>query len=180
MPPRSAVSKLPDDVREELNRRLVSSQFSDYDGLTEWLAGKGYTIGRASVGRYGKAFEDRIKTLKLVSEQARAVVAEAPDDDNSVNAALIRLAQEKAFNVLIDLDLDPETIEFPKLMRAIADMGRASVQQQRFAAEARKTALAAAAEKVSQVAKKQGVSPEMIQLFRREILGIDDGQPART
>lgn len=179
MPPRSAVSQLPDEVREDLNRRLVASQFSDYEGLTRWLAEKGYAIGRSSVGRYGKKFEERIKTLKLVTEQAKAVVAEAPDDDNAVNAALIKLAQERAFGVLMELELDPETIEFPKLMRAIADMGRASVQQQKFAAEARNAALDAAAKKIGSVAKKNGVSDETIDLFRREILGIKD-EPARA
>lgn len=179
MPPRSAVSQLPDEVRDELNKRLVATSFSGYEDLAAWLSEKGFEVSKSSVHRYGRAFEERIKTLKLVSEQAKAVVAEAPDDDNAVNAALIRLAQEKAFNVLMELELDPETIEFPKLMRAIADMGRASVQQQKFAAEARNAALDAAAKKIGSVAKKNGVSDETIDLFRREILGIKD-EPARA
>ena len=178
MAPRSAVSLLPEPIRAELNQRLLNSSFSGYEDLAAWLDAKGYKLGKSSLHRYGKKFEERIGALRLVSEQAKAVVAEAPDDDNAVNAALIRLAQEKAFNVLMELELDPETIEFPKLMRAIADMGRASVQQQKYAAEARKTALEAAAKKIDTVARKSGVSEETIDLFRRSILGINDDQPS--
>lgn len=180
MPPRSKVDQLPEGIREELNRRLIGSGFAGYEEHAAWLAEQGFEIRKSSVHRYGANFEEKCQALRRVTEQARAIVAENPDDDNAVNSALIRMAQEKAFNVLMELQLDPDTIEFPKLMRAIADMGRASVQQQKYAAEARKNALEAAAKKVDQVGKSRGISDETIDLFRREILGIADDQPARA
>ncbi|MGQ0530001.1 MAG: DUF3486 family protein [Panacagrimonas sp.] len=169
MAPRSAVSLLPEPIRAELNQRLLDGSFSDYQGLEAWMESKGFKIGKSSLHRYGKKFEDRIGALRLVTEQARAVVAESPDDDNSVNAALIRLAQEKAFNVLMELELDPETIEFPKLMRAIADMGRASLQQVKFAAEARKALATEVEEKLKSGPRK--LDAETYEFIRRAIRG---------
>ena len=172
MPARSKVERLPEDVREELNRRLIDSGFSNYEEHSAWLAERGYEIKKSSVHRYGGTFEERINSLKLVTEQARAIVSETPDDDNAVNDSLIRLCQEKAFMLLRDLEIDPDTVDLPKLMRAIADMGRASVQQKKWAAEARKLALDEAAKTVEKVAKAEGLSDETIDLFRKKILGI--------
>lgn len=175
MPPRSKVEALPDEVREELNRRLVGSAFSDYEAHAAWLAERGFEIRKSSIHRYGAKFEDKCVALKMVTEQARAIVAESPDDDNAVNEALIRLAQEKTFGVLMDMEIDPDQVQLPKLIRSIADMGRASVQQKKYQAETRKAALEDAATKVDKVGKAKGVSKETIELFRREILGIGEG-----
>lgn len=171
MPPRSKVDQLPEQIREELNRRLIGSGFSSYEEHAAWLAEQGFEIRKSSVHRYGAGFEEKCRALKVVTEQARAIVAESPDDDNAVNAALIKLAQEKAFNVLMDLELDPETIEFPKLMRAIADMGRASVQQAKHMAEVKARAREAA-DAAAKIAKKGGLSADVVAELRSKILGI--------
>lgn len=132
---RSKVEMLPEDVRTELEQRLIASSFSGYDALAEWLQQQGFEIHKASIHRFGQKFEDRVRALKAATDQARAIVEASPDDDGAMNEALMRLAQQKAFDLLMDLEIDPETIEFPKMVRAIADLGRSSVVQKRFAAE---------------------------------------------
>ncbi len=138
MPPRSKVDLLPDGVRAELERRLIQGGFSGYRGLSDWLAEQGFEISKSSLHSWGQDFEDRLGALKKVTEQARIIVAENPDDDGSVNDALIRLVQEKAYGALMDMEIDPEKIDLPKLMRVIADLSRASISQKRLMAEVRK------------------------------------------
>jgi hypothetical protein len=180
MPPRSKVSLLPPQVQDELNRRLIAGSFSNYNGLESWLEEQGFAIGKSSLQRYGTRFEERCKALKLATDQAKAIVAEAGDDEGAMNDALIRLVQEKSFNLLMDLDVDPEQIEFPKLVRAIADVGRTGIKQKEWAAKARQKALADAASAAQQAARRKGISEETAEFIRKQILGIGDDQSAAT
>ena len=168
---RSAVERLPDDTQKELNRRLIRNAFGDYDGLTAWLAEQGFEISRSAVHRYGQKFEERVRALRIATQQAKAIVEEAPDDQGTMSDALVRLTQEKLFGVLMDLQVDPETIELPKLTRAIADLGRASVQQKRWMTEVREKAEAAASA-AEKIASKGGLSADSVAELRRQILGI--------
>lgn len=170
MPPRSKVAQLPDAVREELERRLIGSAFSGYEDHSAWLASKGYEIKKTALNNFGRDFQERCAALRLVTEQARVIVQEAPDDDNAVNDALIRLCQEKAYTVLMDMEVDPEQIDLPKLVRAIADIGRSSVQQKKFLAEARKAALKEAADRVEETARAQGMGEEQAKFWRERVL----------
>ena len=138
MPQRSKVDLLPDGVREELEKRLLKGGFSGYRELSAWLTDQGFEISKSSLHSWGQNFEDRLGALRRVTQQARAIVAENPDDDGAVNDALIRLVQEKAYGALMDMEIDPDAIDLPKLMRVIADLSRASVSQKRLMAEVRK------------------------------------------
>lgn len=172
MAARSKVDQLPETVRSELERRLIGSAFSGYEGHAAWLAEQGYEIKKSSVHRFGSTFEERCAALKMVTEQARVIVSESPDEDNAVNDALMRLCQEKAYNVLLDLQLRPDEVDFPKLMRAVAEMGKASLQQKKHAIEiaAKRQALTEAARRVDDTAKAQGLSDEAIAKIRDRIM----------
>jgi hypothetical protein len=135
MPPRSKVQQLPAAVKSWLDEQLVESNFSGYERLAAELGARGYTISKTALNNYGQEFEDRLAAVKLATEQARAVVAAAPDEDNSVNDALIRLVQERIFVLLKDTNSDK--VDLPKITRAIADLGRVSISQRKFAAEVR-------------------------------------------
>ncbi|MEX3628758.1 MAG: DUF3486 family protein [Burkholderia sp.] len=175
MPPRKKVEKLPAAVKEWLDRLLVDTGFSDYSGVTKLLNAElkpyGLNVGRSSVHAYGRSFEDRLKSLKLVTEQARAVVAAAPDDDGAVNDALVRLTQEKLFGILRELEVDPENVDLPKMARAVADLGKASVMQKRWQAEARKQALADAATEAGDAARSLGLTDDAVEQIQKRILG---------
>jgi ribosomal protein L12E/L44/L45/RPP1/RPP2 len=87
---------------------------------------------------------------------------------------LTRLAQEKMFDVLMALEIDPEDIDATKLFRAIADMNRSAVVAKKYAAEVKSRAVAAAASVAAKLteAGKKGMSAEVAAAIRREILGI--------
>lgn len=177
MPPRSKVEQLPAELKAWLDARLVDNGFSGYDLLEEEInarlaaAGADFTVGKSSIHRYGSAFSDRLKALKLVSEQAKAVISESPDDEDAVSQALIRMTQERLFNVLMEMQVDPDQLDLTKLTRAIADLSRASVGNKKYAAEV-KTRAAVAAQEVDKVVKRAGMSSETADLIRRQILGI--------
>lgn len=140
MPKRPAVESLPREVKAWLDKALAEGGFQGYRLLEEELRSQGYEISKSSLQRYGKSFEDRLKSLKLASEQARAVVEAAPDTEGAMNEALMRLVQEKLFTVLQDLQVDPDKLNLSGITRAVAELGRASVTQKRWMVEAREQA----------------------------------------
>ena len=172
MPPRSKVEQLPPEVKAWLDQALVQSNFSQYTLLSAELKKRGCEISKTGLHRYGQDFEDRLKTLRMVTEQARAVVQASPDDDGAVNDALVRLTQEKMFGILMELEVDPTSIDLTKLARAVAELGKASVAQKRWQMEARKSALAEAAKEAGIAAKSVGLTDDAVEQIKRRILGI--------
>lgn len=170
MPRRSKVEALPAPVKAWLDQALVENNFSQYERLAAELGKRGYSIGKSSLHSYGQAFEERLKTLRLVTEQARAVVQAAPDDDGTVNDALVRLTQEKMFSILMEMNVDPDAVDLPKLARAVAELGKASVAQKRWQAEARKQALEEAAARVDTAAQARGLNADEARFWREQVL----------
>lgn len=168
MPPRSKVTKLPAQVKAWLDKALVDSQFGDYELLSKELEARGHCISKSALHTYGQDFSGRLSALKLASEQARAVVAAAPDEEGAVNEALMRLVQEHLFKLLM---AEGGSFDLPKIARAVAELGKASVVQKKWQAEVR-TKAQEAAEKVEQIVKKGGMSADVINKIRKEILGV--------
>lgn len=168
MPPRSKVAGLPAQVKAWLDQALVESNFSGYETLSAELEARGYQIGKSALHRYGSEFEDKLAALKLSSEQAKAVVQAAPDDEGAVNEALMRLVQEHLFKLLM---AEGGKMDLPKVAKAVAELGRASIVQAKWKAEVRSRAEAAASE-VEKIAKKGGLNAQTVAEIRREILGV--------
>ncbi|MGL5306169.1 MAG: DUF3486 family protein [Aeromonas veronii] len=168
MPPRSKVSKLPPEVKAWLDKALVEGSFSDYRGLEDQLSALGFPINRSSLCTYGQEFGERLSAIKMATEQARAVVESVPDDEGAVNEALMRLVQEHLFKLLM---AEEGNFDLPKIARAVAELGKASVVQKKWQAEVR-AKLEDAAQKVEQIAKKGGMSSDVINTIRKEILGV--------
>ncbi|HEY1029764.1 MAG TPA: DUF3486 family protein [Pseudomonas sp.] len=171
MPPRSKVAQLPPKVKAWLDQALVENNFSGYELLSAELAGRGYSIGKSALHSYGQSFEERLAALKMASEQAKAVVAVAPDDDGAVNEALLRLTQERLFTLLAD---GKGPLDISKVGKTVAEIIKASVTQKKYAAEAeaRRVALQEAATVAEGAMASQGMSKDAIDAIKRDILGI--------
>lgn len=168
MPPKSKVLALPAEVKAWLDQSLVENNFSGYEALSAELAGRGYTIGKSALHQYGQNFEERLAALRMASEQAKAMVTAAPDEEGAVNEALMRLVQEHLFKLLMS---DGDQIDLPKVAKAVAELGRASVVQKKWQVEVRSKAEAAASQ-VEKIAKKGGLDAATVAEIRREILGV--------
>ncbi len=180
MPRRSKITQLPPEIKARLDSMLVTGSFSDYEGMADWLneelraCGMEMTISRSAVHRYGQGFEDRLAAIKVATEQAKAITQAVGDDEGRMSDALISLVQEKAFDVLVNLQTDdPEAFAkvFPKMGVMVARLSRASVAQKKWMAEAREKAKNAAEEVVKAV-KTGGLSEEKAEEIRKKILGI--------
>ncbi|MDO8769544.1 MAG: DUF3486 family protein [Burkholderiaceae bacterium] len=171
MPPRSKVHALPKAVKQWLDTALVEGNFAGYEGLAEELKERGFDVSKTSVHRYGQAFEERLATLRLVTEQAKAVVEASPDDDDAVNQALIRVTQEKLFTVMMDLKIDPKQVDIAKITRSIADLSRSSTASKEYANKVKLRAKEAAKD-IAAVAKKAGLTDEAVNEIKKRILGV--------
>jgi len=168
MAQRSAVAQLPDEVREELERRLLRSSFSGYEDLASWLQEAGFEISKSSVHRYGQQFEQRMAALKVATDQAKTLAAEADDDEGAMNEALLRLVQTKTFEILIELEDEKVEANLPKIGRMVAELARASVTQKKWAEQVR----AKLQQKVDAYASRNGLSGTQAEDLRRELLGV--------
>lgn len=178
MAPRSKVLTLPPELKEWLDAQLIRGGFSDYVQLAADLKARGESVSKSALHRYGSQFEKRMAQLKMSNEQARALVDASPDDEDKLGAAVIRLTQDRIFQLLVDLEIDPDSVDVNKLFKNAAEIGKASVTQKKFTMEARaaievaarKKAFEEAAEKASDTAKLQGLSVEGTKALRAAIM----------
>jgi len=146
MPPRPKVLQLPDDLKAALDRELIRRGFADYHALEAWInaelekRGLEMTLSQAGLQRYGVKFSERLTRLQEATQMAKAVAEAAGDDEGALNEATLRLAQEHVFQLLLDMEQGGEETRkyIPKLTRAVADMSRASVQQNKFRDEVKR------------------------------------------
>lgn len=178
MPSPSKIALLPEEVRSELDDRLVESAFGDVQGQSDWLKAQGHDISKSSVHRYSSVLEKQIASVKA-SAQAAILFAKAVGDDvSAMDAGTLGVIQTSIFETMVGaleaLDED-DPIKRMKFLesaaRASANVARASVDQKKWAQEmrARTEAAAAAVEKIT---RKGGLSAEAANEIRREILGI--------
>jgi hypothetical protein len=135
----------------------------------------GLQKSRGSLQRYGSAFERRIKTIGIATQQARALAEASPDREGSMTDALARLVQEKLFSVLVEAE-DIEDGQLTRIARAIADLGRATISQKRWQEEMRERLdeqKRAAAEKMGAVKSAGGLSDAAYDAMRAILLDID-------
>lgn len=130
---RSSINALPEATRSELDQRLIRGGFSGYVELEAWLREQGFEVGKSSIHRYGSKMEQRLGDLRRSTEEARALVAAAPDDTDAMARATMQLLQERLFGLLRDMDkIDPDTVDIAKIAKAMAPLVRASIAQQEY------------------------------------------------
>ncbi|WP_342596327.1 DUF3486 family protein [Salinicola lusitanus] len=181
MPPRSKVYELPPEIRDQLNEKLVSSGFQDYTGLAEWLESNGYKISRSSVARYGsdlqQEFEEAMGDVRKTTELARALTAEQEDESGALLDATARIVQDQLLRISIAMrkaEEDPAKAakQLGSVTKALADIGRVSLSQKKWARELRVEVAAEAAAAAEGAMASQGMSRDAIDAIKRDILGI--------
>lgn len=181
MPRRNALESLSPETRAAVDRELIAAGFGGYEELAERLSEEhGIETNKSSLHRYGQKLERRMAAIRASTEAAKAIAQAAPDEEDQRSAAVISLVQSDLFEALLDLqEADAEDVNpmdrvklLSRAARAIAQTGRASVNQKKWEAEVRIKAMQEAAKKASSVAKGAGVSDETIKLIRDQIMGI--------
>jgi hypothetical protein len=171
MPKKSSVSALPAEVKAWLDKALVEGNFSGYEALAKLVGERGYSISKSSLHRYGKEFEDTMAAAKIATEQAKAIAEACPDEAGTMNDALIRLVQQKSFEVLMKIQAEPGKMTLTSLGKMISGLAQSSVSVKKWMSEV-KAKTQAAAETVKKISAQGGLSAESIKLIEAEILGI--------
>lgn len=178
MPRRSAFDAMPKADFEQFSEEFANRAFKDLDGMCAWLEVRGYEIKRGSVWRTGAKLKRKLQAIKDATTAARLVVESAQDDESSLGEAVIAMVQSQMFDVMTNLaeagdEEDPA--ERVKLLsnaaRASADAARAAIATKKHRLDLQSKAQAAA-NTVSKLAKKGGISAEVIRQIEEQILGI--------
>lgn len=68
---RSGISKLPVEIRLQIEDKIIESNYSDYEEIAAWLQELGYDISRSAVGRHGKLMMSKPIVRELKKELER-------------------------------------------------------------------------------------------------------------
>lgn len=184
MPRHSSIKKLPKEIKAAIDGLLKEGRFTLDQIRSEVLGryGDEAVPSRSALGRYKKNFDDLAKELRETREIADVwaqKLGSVPDSD--IGKVVLEILRTLSYRVGADLmqsgDLDAKAIaQLARAMNYIEDAGRLGLARE---LELRRSALDAAANAATEVAKKKGVSKETVDLIRREILGISDDKPAK-
>jgi hypothetical protein len=174
---RSKISRLPPEIRDALEKAIIDRDFSEYEQLEIWLTEQGFPVGKSSIHRHGTQLERKIASIKASTAAARAIVEAAPDEQDNMSAAVMRMVQDQLFGIMVALkDAEgAEPAEAAKMLARIAEslaaLSRASIAQKKFATEVKQRAEAAASA-AEKIASKGGLSADAVAAIRSSILGI--------
>lgn len=180
MPKLSKIAKLPPEIKQELDQKLIEQHFSDYEGLRQWLWQRGLEIGlseqslpsRTACSMYGKKFKERCEHIALITEQAKAMSEFVKDDENAIADVLTRLLQSKLFEAVMEVEKeDLLGVDPSRLISVISSLNRSSIAIKSFQDQIRKRA-EPVADEVEKAFKKYGMSDEAAAIFRVKVLGI--------
>lgn len=146
-------TELPPEIVSEVNRLLVE-EGKTYQEIAGWLKEMGHDVSKSSVGRYGKDFLSRLERLRVVKDQARAIVEEngdrpATELHEAANQIAVQLIMEKLTTVN-DLEVD----NIADLFKAVAQLERSATGRERLKFNFNKGA-DAAAEKIKAALKAE-------------------------
>lgn len=179
MPKRSKIAELPSEVRAWLDKALVDGNFSAYEALSARLKDRGYQISKSAVHRHGEALERRLAAIRASTEAAKIIAESADDSEDAKSEALIAITQHELFESLNSLqeavtadDAQERIALVSKAAKGISELVRASISRKKFAAQVRRDTLSEAAIAAEKSAKARGLSVDMIDVIKREILGL--------
>jgi hypothetical protein len=153
---------MPEEDRKWLEQELIASHFSDYDGLAQALAERGYEISRAAVGRFGKDFKEHCEKIKRSTDMAVILSQQLGDDENALGDAAIRTMQSELYQAMQDYDWSQVAQMNPnELSLSVARLSRAGVNQKKWMSEVQEK-MAAAKKLLAGVVNKGGLSEEAL------------------
>ncbi|WP_027364011.1 phage protein Gp27 family protein [Desulfotruncus alcoholivorax] len=124
------IESLPDEVIEAVNRKLVDGY--TYQEVADWLNGMGHDISRSAAHRYGRDFLSRLERLKVVKEQAKAIVDVNPDAPaTEIAEAANQLATQLIMEFLMKVDTtDLEGAKITEILKALANLESSGVRRE--------------------------------------------------
>jgi ABC-type transporter Mla subunit MlaD len=172
MPSRTVIEQLPPTIQEWLEHELLERGFAGYIELTDALndklaeAGLEITVSKSALHRFGQGFEGRVDALRRTMMMAQTIVRDLGDEQGAMNDAVIRLTQDRMFQIVLDEELDARSLN--ALAHAAADLSRASIVQKKHMASVR--AKLGELEAAAQTGKRK-LDPDTLREVRLELFG---------
>lgn len=166
MPARSKIAVLPEDVRAELDQRLIANGFGGLADLSEWLSDQGYEISKTSVQRHSSQLEARIEQVRNATIMAEALVEASGDETSAMADSSLRLIQSKIHDVLMKAETG-DVKELSAAARAMAEVARAGLAVR----QERRKVLREAANAAGTAARRAGLSSGTAAEIRAAIEG---------
>jgi hypothetical protein len=142
MSPRPEISKLPAEILDALNQRLVDNAFSDYAGLSDWLGEQGFSIGPKAVWNYGSKLQQSMEKSLDKARQRMAIAKALRGASEEDKAALMEANEMVAMDQIMEMFEEVASFEpadriqaVPKLVRAIADLNRSAIGSSKWKRE---------------------------------------------
>ena len=184
MPPVSKIATLPPEIRQWLHQTLVQRQFGDIVGVTDELqevlreAGIAMYIGKSAVGAESLKIKRAQESIAAATQAMQLIADTARDDADKRGEALNALVSEGLFEALLgareaEAEDDPakRIALLNKAALASARLTTTSVKQRQWRHQVEERAKAAA-DAVTRIAKKGGLSADQVRDIRSQILGI--------
>lgn len=158
-------TELPAEIRKSVNRLLVEG--ATYEEVTEYLAEQGHDISRSSVGRYGKDFFELLRQLRVDEGKSEALID--GDDTMALEHAASKLLIQQVVNGIASGSINPA--EDSRILSDVAKLQSSSIQREKYRQEIRERA-AKVADKVEKKLTKAGISKDIADMIKRDVLGI--------
>jgi Protein of unknown function (DUF3486) len=172
---RSKVAMLPEEVRRELDRRIIQHGFSGYQELADWLQNQGFQIAEDSVQRYGDKLRQEIEARERAVYLAQALAERVPEGDEAIVEGTISIINQRVFTALVDAE-QLELKDLPRFVRMAAELSRTNIARQKRAEEV-SDRLEARQQAAAKAAKPKGLSREAYYMIRCALLDIDPFSP---
>lgn len=183
MPRVSKIAKLPPHLREWLHKAFIERAFGDIVEITgelnKLLGQAGLEpVGKSAVGEESLRVRRAQEAIAATTRQMQLIADSARDDADKRGEALNALVADQMFDALLtarEAEAEPDPSKRIALMNkaalASARLSTASVRQRRWRQEVEERAKAAA-DAVTRIAKKGGMSADQVREIRAQILGV--------
>lgn len=183
MPRVSKLAKLPPPLREWLHKAFIEHAFGDIVPITaalnEQLVACGlHPVGKTAVGEESLRVKRAQEAIAAATRQMQLMADSSRDDSDKRGEALNALVAEGMFEALLtarEAEAEPDPAKRIGLMNkaalASARLTTSSVRQRRWRHEVEERAKAAA-DAVTKIAKKGGMSADQVREIRAQILGV--------
>lgn len=178
MPPPSKIDLLPEGVRAELDSLIVANGFAGYVKLSDWLAERGYAIGKSTIHQHGAKLERQLNAVRVSTQAAALMEDAARDDTDARSAAIFAQVQSGIFDALVDFADAEEEVDPVKRAAILAKIGKdfaaaasGSRSGKKFA-EAARAKLDAARADVRRLAADAGVPDDVQAAIDERLMGV--------
>ncbi len=165
-------TELPRELREEVDRLLIEG--ATYEEIAAYVKSRGHEISRSSIGRYGKEFLNTYRQIRMIEDQAEALVSN-PEKALRLEEAATKLFLQQVMQLLLRAEVD--ILEMPRILSDFAKLQQSSVARERLKAQTA-AQMREAGEKVAEAveareAEGRRVSAEELKRMIREVYGIE-------